>query len=196
MDGTKRKHNFKDLTGQKFGRLAVISVNGSDKCKKILWLCKCECGNTKIIRADNLTTGRTRSCGCLVGEFNIEQFSLPEGEAAFNQLYLTYINSAKRRGYPFELNKEHFRALVTNNCSFCNRPPKQVNKTKSSSFVYNGIDREDNSKGYVKGNVYTCCKFCNYAKGTQTMRQFRNTMVCWVNNHPHFLGAEELPEDV
>ena len=57
---------IKDIIGQVFGRLTVISL-----CKdrssggSALWLCKCDCGNTPIVSSPRLTGGRTRSCGCL-----------------------------------------------------------------------------------------------------------------------------------
>ena len=53
---------FKDLTGQRFGKLTVIERDYS----KIgtFWICKCDCGNYKTVRADSLTTGRTTSCDC------------------------------------------------------------------------------------------------------------------------------------
>ena len=55
---------LKDLTGMKFGRLTVIERRGSDKHKKALWLCKCDCGNEVIVRGSNLKDGFTTSCGC------------------------------------------------------------------------------------------------------------------------------------
>lgn len=63
----KTPYNFKDLTGQIFGRLTVVcraeSKNGMTR-----WLCKCECGNEKEIYAVSLTRGLTKSCGCLQKE--------------------------------------------------------------------------------------------------------------------------------
>ena len=58
---------FKDLTGQKFGRLTVIERADNDDRGKVRWLCKCECGNTHIAISYNLTHGLCRSCGCLYG---------------------------------------------------------------------------------------------------------------------------------
>lgn len=49
---------FKDLTGQKFGRLTVISYNGHRS-----WHCKCDCGRETDVVTDNLINGRTTSCG-------------------------------------------------------------------------------------------------------------------------------------
>lgn len=56
-----------DLTGKKFGRLTVIKREITDK-KYTTWLCKCDCGNEKVICSDNLIRGRTKSCGCLSAE--------------------------------------------------------------------------------------------------------------------------------
>lgn len=49
-----------DLTNKKFGKLIAIKYMGSSK-----WLCKCECGNEKIIDGSSLKRGITKSCGCL-----------------------------------------------------------------------------------------------------------------------------------
>lgn len=54
-----------DLTNQIFGRLTVIKENGRDNSGKIMWLCKCSCGNEKTIRGNDLRSGKILSCGCL-----------------------------------------------------------------------------------------------------------------------------------
>ena len=53
-----------DLTGQRFGRLVVIG-RGENKGRFTCWNCKCDCGNEKVIRATDLKSGKTQSCGCL-----------------------------------------------------------------------------------------------------------------------------------
>ena len=55
-----------DLTGQRFGRLTVVSLNEevSKQKKKLHWNCKCECGNEVIVRGNSLRGGATTSCGC------------------------------------------------------------------------------------------------------------------------------------
>lgn len=62
----------KCLCGQKFGRLTVekraddyISPKGKHHVR---WLCKCACGNSTIVDACQLTSGKTKSCGCLQKE--------------------------------------------------------------------------------------------------------------------------------
>ena len=54
-----------DLTNQKFNLLTVISRADNSKDGKAQWLCKCECGNEKMIRGQDLRNGKTQSCGCL-----------------------------------------------------------------------------------------------------------------------------------
>ena len=56
-----------DVTNQKFGRLTGVERRGS-KNKDTLWLFDCECGNQKIIRLDDVRSGRTKSCGCFNSE--------------------------------------------------------------------------------------------------------------------------------
>lgn len=55
----------KNLLGQVFGRLTVISRSNNDKWNNAKWLCRCECGNEKIISGQLLRNGEARSCGCI-----------------------------------------------------------------------------------------------------------------------------------
>lgn len=59
----------KDMVGQLFGRLTVIAeTDERTKCGEVKYLCKCDCGNTKVISGTTLRNGKTRSCGCLLSE--------------------------------------------------------------------------------------------------------------------------------
>lgn len=62
-----------DLTGQKFGRLNVLKRVESDKNRHARFLCRCDCGVEKIVAGDNLTKGRSRSCGCLSSELSTKR---------------------------------------------------------------------------------------------------------------------------
>lgn len=58
-----------ELTGQRFGRLLVTAFSGmSEKWHTTEWLCKCDCGNMKVISGPSLTSGNSQSCGCLTKE--------------------------------------------------------------------------------------------------------------------------------
>lgn len=59
----------KDLTGKRFGRLIVLeNVGRLTKSPNVYWKCKCDCGNSKNVRADYLRNGHTSSCGCFGDE--------------------------------------------------------------------------------------------------------------------------------
>lgn len=55
---------FQDITGQRFGRLTVLGYAGCHQRRR-LWLCKCDCGQSKLAENGNLRSGGTKSCGCL-----------------------------------------------------------------------------------------------------------------------------------
>ena len=59
-----------ELTGLTFGRLTAIKRVGiyGSSSKSYGWLCRCKCGNEKIVLATRLKRGVTKSCGCLQRE--------------------------------------------------------------------------------------------------------------------------------
>ena len=60
--------NVKDLTGQRFGRLVATTQTGKNKWGNPMWLCKCDCGEERIVNCHNLLRGHSKSCGCLQRE--------------------------------------------------------------------------------------------------------------------------------
>lgn len=60
-----------DLTGKKFGKLTAIKQVGKDKHNFYIWECKCECGNVINVISISLTSGNTKSCGCML-KVNLE----------------------------------------------------------------------------------------------------------------------------
>jgi len=58
-----------DLTGMKFGRLTALT-----RIPKIRrWVCKCDCGTVRDFNTSNLTSGISKSCGCLRDELAKER---------------------------------------------------------------------------------------------------------------------------
>lgn len=165
-----------NLTGQKFGRLVVIKRVENNKQKRIQWLCKCDCGNEKIVSSTNLRTGKTKSCGCLRRDKNHLRFSLPLGLASMRIVINNYKQRAKKRGYEYNLTEEQFEEITQQPCYYCGAKPDNVKKQQycNGAYIYNGIDRVDNAKGYTTDNVVPCCKTCNSAKGQLTMQEFKN----------------------
>lgn len=93
-------NRFKNLLGQRFGRVIVIreeepAVRGGRR--RIMWLCQCDCGRSKIIEGSLLCTGATRSCGCVRREQALMNggFAKKHG-MAFSAEYRSW-QSAKQR---------------------------------------------------------------------------------------------------
>ena len=56
-----------DMSGMVFGRLTATGIAPKDMWRNhnAHWICKCECGNEKIINGNDLRSGNVNSCGCL-----------------------------------------------------------------------------------------------------------------------------------
>lgn len=72
-----------------------------------------------------------------------------------------YRNDARHRGLELSITKDEFMLFWKKPCYYCDSPIETV-----------GLDRVDNSKGYVLGNVVSCCKFCNFAKRDLSRDEF------------------------
>ena len=55
---------FKDLTGQRFGKLTVIEIAEHIKGRHIKWRCVCDCGQEVVSSVIYLTQGKKKHCGC------------------------------------------------------------------------------------------------------------------------------------
>lgn len=165
-----------NLIGKRFSRLVVIQ-EAEKRNNRICWRCRCDCGNEKDIRGWALRGGGTKSCGCLNIEKAIKQGksrAKPLGEASKRILYNNYYQAAKMKSMDFALSLDDFGSLTKQNCFYCGIPPQQIvsGHRLNGSYKYNGIDRIDSSKGYILGNVVSCCKYCNFAKHEMTQKEF------------------------
>lgn len=64
--------HIKDRSGLVFGKLTIIKYSGQDQHGQSMWLCACECGETKEISLNKLTQGGVKSCGCLKNPIPID----------------------------------------------------------------------------------------------------------------------------
>jgi len=160
------QHKIKDRTGKRYGNLVAIKHVGSNQFGQMLWLCKCDCGNKKVVVGGALNHGDTKSCGCL--------HKLPKGKASFNAILKKIKKGAVRRGYKWNIPKEVLKELIIKDCFYCGNKPSNVQKNHShnGAFMYNGLDRVDNNKGYTIDNIVPCCWDCNRAKYTMNVGEF------------------------
>ena len=169
-----RLHNGVNIIEEKYGELTVKEL--INPLGIIKYRCECSCGKNTIVRFDHLNNGETRSCGCkrkeLLSEANKKSF----GESAFNDIYNAYKQGSKARGIYFNLTKEQFRKITQENCSYCGIPPFKIRVVKGNngSYTFNGVDRSDNTKGYIIDNCVPCCEMCNRMKLDYKMEDFKN----------------------
>lgn len=101
----RKPRNFKDLTGQKFGKLTVIRKSDVRINNRLSWLCQCDCGNTKVVDATKLRTGKTKSCGCLTNNKPFNDMS--KGESKTN-LYKKWLAMRKRCKPTYHAHKDYY----------------------------------------------------------------------------------------
>lgn len=168
--------------GDRFGRL-IISGKAfrSGSGKYFLVRCKCDCGQELDVARAQLLKGRAKSCGCLVRDKFAELGRAHRGkfgESTLNGLFKQYKNRALKRGLVFSLTLEQFSEITSKDCAYCGSKGRQVSRSRGyGHYVYNGIDRIDNSKGYQVDNCVTCCKWCNSAKSDRKFSEFKDWAV-------------------
>jgi hypothetical protein len=168
--------------GTVFNRLTVLDeMPTRDKNGRIILRCTCSCGKITEAPKGYVISGNTKSCGCAKADstrINMQVRWLPKGEAAFNALFNKYRIAARERGYEFLLTKDEFRSLTALPCNYCGLPPSQVTNYNpkdtpgNGNYIYSGVDRVDNGKGYSKENCVPCCKTCQYAKRDNSVDDF------------------------
>ncbi|MFC1453637.1 hypothetical protein ACFLQL_00470 [Verrucomicrobiota bacterium] len=185
--GCLRKEQFKDLKGQRFGRLTVKKLIDSGTNWNSRWLCVCDCSNKEIIVCrSSLKNGHTRSCGCLrieqVKSLSVKRIGQRKPSTCFNKIKATYKRSARERNMPYELSDIELYTLLKNNCYYCDKTLSNLMSFNGHHFEYNGVDRVDNTKGYIVNNCVSACITCNIAKHQMTPDEFEQWIIR-VYNH-------------
>jgi hypothetical protein len=186
-------HNKTNMVGKRFGKLLVIASTESEK-NRARWVCQCDCGTKCIATGKTLRDGKKQSCGCIKREQSKElvkalhiKRTLPFGEGACNHLASIYRLNAEKRSLTYSLTIEQFRKLTSDSCYYCGDAPAYSHNgvTCSTPYMYNGVDRVDNSIGYTIENCVTCCRICNWMKRTQTQSDFIAKCESIVNHTNH-----------
>ncbi len=173
---------------QKFTALTVIA-KAENAGNFPAWLCKCLCGNEKIIKYHMLLSGKSTTCGCKITKFPNNDPKMASARIIFNNKY--------KDG---DLTFEQFLELSQKNCFYCGIVPStatnrldtlRVNNRRGrdnqfsgekGTFIYNGLDRVDSNIGHMVNNVVPCCKDCNRAKLALSIDEFKDLIVRIYNN--------------
>jgi len=176
-----------DLTGLKFNKLTILNLinHNEDKTyKKRYWLCLCDCGKETKISTSQIVSGKTKSCGCNRAISNVinsanSRYKLAKKDAGYNSIFSSYKAGAIKRNKSFEIELIDFIKLLKGNCFYCDSEPLTERKLFGTygNYLYNGLDRVDNNKGYLLDNVVPCCKVCNIAKNTMGLEDFKTWVV-------------------
>lgn len=113
--------------------------------------------------------------------FAIKNIKFPKGSLATSVkcIFYNYKNDT-------DIGVEEFYSISQMNCFYCNGIPnnkfnRAQNDKKSSEkakangdYIYNGLDRIDNSLSHSRNNIVPCCKYCNFVKSDLTLSEFEN----------------------
>jgi hypothetical protein len=153
-----------------FGRLTVLRDSGErTKTGFIVWECSCECGTITRVRTSNLTSGHTKSCGCLLADSARDQFR-SHGMSTSQEGFMVYTarQRAKRLRVPCTISVEDIH--IPDRCPALGIP------IISGAGRQNGspsLDRIRPELGYVPGNVAVISDLANRIKQNASSAQVR-----------------------
>ena len=151
---------FRDLTGMKFGKLTVVSREKNVK-RCVMWKCLCECGNVVTVRADSLSGGNTKSCGCLKSKvYKATDHSHFKHKGTGTRLYRIWRSMKCRCYLP---SHKYYDIYGGRGITICEEWKNDYatfrNWAEKNGYAEDmSIDRIDNDKGYCPEN----CRFIYY----------------------------------
>lgn len=149
-----------DLIGKRFGKLVVLNYSHSDKNRCALYNCKCDCGNTRPVRARSLRIGMAVTCGCKKSYKEIT-----------GTIFGRMISNCKRRTRTLScsitiIDLYDLWIKQDRKCAISGLP-LEIAKNSTAS-----IDRIDPSKGYIEGNVQWVHRTINRMKWDMNQQDF------------------------
>jgi hypothetical protein len=147
------------MIGKRFFRLTVISMT-----KPYEWLCKCDCGETKITKSCLLINGNVKSCGCYRKEFGkTHGRSVDSAYKAWNQMK-SRCGNKKHQYY------EYYGGKGITVCEKWKTFEGFVDDMGEKPTTKHTLDRIDGTKGYYKEN----CRWATRLEQAQNIRSNRN----------------------
>ncbi len=167
-----------NLIGQKYERLTVVSFAGKDKSRASRWLCRCDCGNERIVEGSYLKRGHTKSCGCLQRQLVAERSTTHGGCETLE--YTSFKKAKARCTNPNAREFDHYggrgiKFLFDGFEEFLAEVGPRPGKEYS-------LDRINNEGNYEHGNVrWATQKNQNRNKRTNRYLTYQNETLCLVS---------------
>lgn len=150
--------------------LTIVAIVWKKKVRK--FLCRCDCGNLKLLSPSKF--GVTKCCGCKSWLKRKENINFKGYEDISGYKWYSYKHGAKLRKLPFTITIQYaWRLYLKQNrkCALTGREIKFGLSRKPSSA---SLDRINNNKGYTPRNVWWVHKDVNKVKMNLTTKQFIN----------------------
>jgi hypothetical protein len=160
----------------------ILRFSCYDKHGQGLYEYKCGCGAINITYIYSIkATSTCKKCR------KTRVSNLTDIEAGLGRLFTNYRDSSVTRKLDFKLTLSEFKQITSSPCYYCYSEPSNLCKAQGrvSGYLYSGIDRVDNAKGYTIDNVVPCCVKCNKAKLNMSVKEFREHIIKiykhWIN---------------
>lgn len=173
--------NMNDLSGKRFGRWLVLRFSKRGYSNRFVWTCVCDCGKERDVFGPNLTSGKSKSCGCLMKEM-ISLKSTTHGATRGGVRKTEYTIHNKIKGRCFNPNDAAYWMYGARGITLCDGwlkfenfladiGPRPSNKS---------VDRKDNNLGYTCGKCPQCVSKgwpmnCHWATAKQQCNNRRTT---------------------
>ncbi len=161
-----------DLTGQKFFRLTVIRTVRNHRNQKA-WECLCSCGNTRVVTASNLYSGKSNSCGCYRNERTAARMTR-HGHSAGGSRSKEYSTWMGMRSRCFNPADRRYADYGGRGITLCERWENSFEAFYADMGARpsprHSIDRINNDGPYAPGN-------CRWATAQQQANNKRNNRI-------------------
>ena len=150
-----------DMTGQRYGNWTVLQKDTSQHGKRnSYWLCRCDCGTTRVVTRTSLISGRSLSCGCRPSP-NRKGINKTHGMSG-TRIHHEWLSMRRRCSSPDIKCAESYYGKGIRVCDEWDNDFLQFYKWAMDNGYSDAltIDRIDNSKGYSPDN----CRWVTFAE--------------------------------
>jgi hypothetical protein len=174
--------NYKDLIGNKYGRLTVNDFAGMSKSGHAIYKCVCVCGKEKNVQRASLIKNRTKSCGCLRIEATVAR-TTKHGLSGLDA-FVTWDGMMQRCHNKKNPVFKYYGGRGIEVCCEWRDVKKFIDWATINGYEKGlHIDRIDNDKGYSPEN----CRFVTPAENSAIGRKRKQT-----NNTSGCVGVSKL----